>query len=177
METKALDIDWEPDKNGCTWLRLKIADGATARAYATAHAGGALRVKLTAWREKRSLSANAYAWELLGKLSEKLHIPPEEIYRRIIPDVGGNYVVASAPLENAEKLRETWEANGLGWTIDDLGGDGTTCDLILYYGSSQYDTAQMARLISLIIDECREQGIEYLPPDRLSAMLDAWENR
>lgn len=49
-----------------------------------------------------------------------------------------------------------------------------TLDVALYYGSSVYDTAQMARLIDLIIAECRENDIEYLPPDQLAAMLEDW---
>ena len=32
----------------------------------------------------------------------------------------------------------------------------------------------MARLIDLIIAECRENDIEYLPPDQLAAMLEDW---
>lgn len=42
------------------------------------------------------------------------------------------------------------------------------------HGSSTYDTAQMSRLIDLIVQDCREQGIETLPPDKLAGMMEEW---
>lgn len=175
MEIKADRINWSIDQEG-TWLHLLVADGYTARAYAEG-TDKPQRVKLTNWREKRSLSANAYAWTLLGKLSAALHLPPEEIYQQLIPDVGDNYTTVTVDLQGLDKLRETWGNNGKGWLVDVIGA-GTktgTLDVALYYGSSVYDTAQMARLIDLIVDECRENGIEYLPPDQLAAMLEVWD--
>ena len=175
METKAEKIGWSIDQEG-TWLHLLVTDGYTARAYAEG-TDKPQRVKLTSWREKRSLSANAYAWVLLGKLSAALHLPPEEIYRQLIPDVGGNYTAVTVDLTGLNKLRETWGNNGKGWLVDVIGAGVKpgTVDVALYYGSSVYDTAQMARLIDLIVDECRENGIEYLPPDQLAAMLEEWD--
>lgn len=178
METKVLKIDWQPDKDGNTWLHLMVEDGAIARKFATENAERPLRVKLTRWQEKRSLTANAYCWVLLGKLSEKLGIPPEEIYWRLIPDIGGNYTAASVPLSGLDMLRRTWGNNGLGWRVSVLGASSPgMIDVLLYYGSSVYDKSQMARLIDLIITECKEQGVEYLPPDRLAAMLEEWGGR
>jgi len=174
METRADRINWSTDQEG-TWLHLLVEDGQKARAYAEG-ADKPQRVKITQWREKRSLSANAYAWTLLGKLSAALHLPAEEIYRQLIPDVGDNYTTVTVDLRGLDKLRETWGNNGKGWMVEVVGaGIKTgTLDVALYYGSSVYDTAQMARLIDLIIAECRENGIEYLPPDQLAAMLEDW---
>ena len=178
MEAKALKTRWAVDQDG-TWLHLLMEDGQEARFYAESHKDKPLRLKLTEWREKRSLSANAYAWVLLGRLSAALHLPPEEIYRRLIPDVGDNYTAVTVDLRGLEKLRETWSDNGKGWLVEVLGAGAKTgtVDVALYYGSSAYDTSQMARLIDLIIDECRENGIEYLPPEQLAAMLEAWDGR
>lgn len=178
MEDRATSIDWQPDKEGNTWLHLRMENGAAARRFAEANKDKPVRVKLTKWTEKRSLSANAYAWVMLGKLSEKLGIPPEEIYWQLIPDVGGNYTVAQIPLSSLDMLRRSWGANGMGWRVEVLGAAGAgLIDVMLYYGSSVYDTAQMARLIDLIIAECKEQEIEYLPPDRLAAMLEDWNEK
>ncbi len=177
VETRVDRAEWQIDSDG-TWLRLLVEDGQTARRYVEGMKDKPLRLKLTQWREKRSLSANAYAWTLLGKLSEKLGLPPEEIYRRLIPDVGGNSTAVTAPLESLKMLRRSWGDNGLGWRVEIIGAAGPgMADVMLYYGSSVYDTAQMARLIDLIIAECREQGIEHLPPDRLAAMLEEWNEK
>lgn len=178
METRADVVRWSVDQDG-TWLNLLVQDGQSARWYAEANKGKPLRVKLTRWTDKRSLTANAYAWTLLGKLSAVLKIPPEEIYRQLIPDVGGNSTVVSVPLDGLEMLRKTWARNGMGWILDVVGVGDTPgmIDVMLYYGSSVYDSAQMARLIDLIIAECRENDIEYLPPDKISAMLEAWNEK
>ena len=178
METKVLKIDWQPDKDGNTWLHLLIEDGFLGRKFAAENAERPLRVKLTRWQEKRSLSANAYCWTLLGKLSEKLGLPPEEIYWQLIPDVGGNYTTATVPLASLPMLRKSWGRNGIGWRVDLIGAAGPgMVDVKMHYGSSVYDKATMGRLIDLIIAECKEQGVEYLPPDKLALMLEDWDEK
>lgn len=178
METRADKIRWSVDQDG-TWLHALVNDGQAARKYAEKNADLPQRVELTRWREKRSLTANAYAWVLLGKLSEVLHIPAVEIYRQIIPDVGGNTVSLCVPIDSLDGLRDGWSNNGIGWIVDVIGVSDTPgmIDVLLYYGSSVYDTAQMARLIELIISECRENGVEHLPPDKINAMLEAWNDK
>lgn len=178
MELKAERVNWSIDQSG-TWLHLLVEDGQAARAYAESKKDRAQRVRLVDWKEKRSLTANAYAWTLLGKLSEALHLPPEEIYRGLIKDVGGNYETVSVNVEALPTLRTMWESHGTGWVAELLGAGERPgmVDVILYNGSSSYDTAQMARLIDLIVQECRENGVEHLPPEQLERMLSAWEGR
>lgn len=167
---------WSMDQDG-TWLHVLVEDGQAARRYAQENGQYQQRVVLTRWREKRSLTANAYAWVLMGKLSQVLRIPPLEIYRQLIPDVGGNTSAVSVPEESLDMLRDGWRHNGLGWIVEVIGrgSEPGMVDVILYYGSSVYDTAQMARLIDLIIDACRENGVEHLPPDKINAMLEEWD--
>lgn len=178
MEARANKIHWSLDQDG-TWLHLLVEKGQPARKYAEENTDRPQRVKLTQWREKRSLTANAYAWVLLGKLSEVLRIPAVEIYRQIIPDVGGNTAALSVPIDSLDVLRDGWKNNGLGWIVEVIGISDTPgmIDVLLYYGSSVYNTAQMARLIDLIIEECRENGVEHLPQDKINAMLEAWNEK
>lgn len=178
MEAKADKIRWSVDKDG-TWLHIRVEDGKAARYYAEQNADKPQRMRLTTWREKRSLSANAYAWELLGKLSAVLRIPPEEIYWRLVPDVGDNMIFLSVAVPALQELKEKWSSHGIGWQTKIIGASDRPgmVDIALYYGSSAFDTAQMSRLIDLIIAECRDQGIEYLPPDKINAMLEAWNER
>ena len=58
-------------------------------------------------REKRSLDSNAYAWVLLGKLQDKLHIPKEDIYKDLIKHIG-SYEVIPIKNEAVEKFRQAW---------------------------------------------------------------------
>ena len=45
-------------------------------------AGDTLTVAVSKYRKRRSLSANAYFWELIGRLSEKLNISERSNKRR-----------------------------------------------------------------------------------------------
>lgn len=128
-------------------------------------------VEVREWRPSRSLDANGYAWALLDKLSAKLFTPKEDIYKRLIKDVGGNCVVICAKTEAADDLIQKWAHNGLGWVSDKTDSKIKGCtNVILYYGSSTYDTAQMHRLIELIVQECKQVGIETMTPEELARL-------
>lgn len=128
-----------------------------------------LKIKLCLWKNKRSRDANAYFWELCGQLSEKLEISPRDIYRILVKEVGGNYEVTPIRNEAVESWVEIWEKRGLGWVCEIVGKskfEGYT-NVINYVGSSEYDTAQMSRLIKLLIQECKNNGIETATPKEL----------
>ena len=72
-------------------------------------------------------------------------------------------------------LRDGWQRNGLGWMTDTMPSKIEGCtNVILYYGSSTYDTAQMSRLINNIIEECRQLGIETKSKEEVESLLKAW---
>lgn len=139
----------------------------------------AVDVEIKKHRERRSLDANAYFWVLAGKLSAKIGIPPEEIYRQYIPDVGGNYEFAPVREDMISWWDRHWRRNHVGRRTEDIGPCWNTPgyhNVRFYQSSSDYDTAQMSRLIDLIVFDCKEQGIETLTPDKLSAMKERWGN-
>lgn len=130
-------------------------------------------------RERRSLDANAYAWQLIGKLAAKLStdgavITPEQVYREAIRDVGDNYEVLPIRDDALDRWLQIWSGKGLGWVCEVIGKSkfegytNTRC----FYGSSVYDTAQMSRLISIIVDECKANGVETMTPEELASLLE-----
>lgn len=127
--------------------------------------------------EKRSNDANAYYWTLLGKLSDKIGIPPKDIYRTHIKDVGGNYEVVPIRDDAYETWIKNWQKKGLGWVCESIGASKlrgyTNC--ICFYGSSTYDTKQMSRLIDLCVQDCKEQGVETLTPSQLAVMMEDYK--
>lgn len=155
------------------WLCIQTKDA--RRTLDGLKPGKVYDVEIKEHREKRSLDANAYFWVLVDRLAEKLRIPKTEIYRRYIREIGGNHEMVCVIDSAVEKLRNGWEHNGLGWQTDTMPSKLPGCvRVVLYYGSSTYDTAQMSRLIDLIVQDCREQGIETLPPDKLAGMMEEW---
>ena len=131
-------------------------------------------VEIKEYRQRRSLDANAYLWTLLGKLSAVLRIPPEEIYREAIRDVGDNYEVMPVRNDALDRWKYIWQSNGLGWVCEEIGPskiEGYT-NVRNFYGSSVYDKAQMARLLEIVIQACREQGVEHMTPDELERLME-----
>ena len=133
-----------------------------------------LKIKLCLWKNKRSRDANAYFWELCGQLSEKLEIPPRDIYRVLVKEIGGNCEVTPIRDDAVNSWIEIWEKRGIGWVCESLGKskfEGYT-NVANYVGSSEYDTAQMSRLIKLLIQECKNNGIETATPKELALLTE-----
>lgn len=124
---------------------------------------------------RRSLDANALAWVLIDKLAEKMSIEKTEIYRQYIKEIGGVSETVCVMEKAADKLCEAWEQHGIGWQTERMKSKIPKCvNVVLYYGSSVYDKAQMSRLIDLIMQDCRENGIETYDREEMDKLLEAW---
>ena len=172
MELVADAWRWMADSDG-QWLCLRT--NAAHRMCESMETGKTYKVVVSQERKKRSLDANAYAWVLIDKLAEKLGRSKIDIYRQYIREIGGVSETVCVLEKAAEKLIEGWENNGIGWQAETIPSkiDGCT-NVILYFGSSTYDTAQMSRLIDMVIFDCKEQGIETLTPFELDALKERW---
>lgn len=127
-------------------------------------------------KKKRSLDANAYAWVLLDKLSSALHIPKEELFRHSIKEIGGVSDTLCVQDDAVDRLRSAWSKNGIGWQSDTMPSKLPGCtNVILYYGSSTYDTAQMSRLIDNIVQDCKAVGVETMTDEELSRLVEGWK--
>lgn len=134
-----------------------------------------LTIEIKEYKPKRSLDANAYCWVLIGRLAEKLRMPKADIYRMAIREVGGNSDTVCVQDKAVKTLCDGWERNGIGWQTDTMPSKLEGCtNVILYYGSSTYDTAQMSRLINNIVEECKLQGIETKSKEELDSLLGQW---
>lgn len=133
-------------------------------------------IKISKFRKARSLDANAYMWVLCGKLAEKLNITKDEVYRSYIKDIGV-FRMVEIDEKAVDTLVHSWGLHGTGWVaekVDHSVHDGFTV-MILYYGSSTYNTKQMSRLVDGIVEDCKQQGIETLTSNELEALKGAWK--
>ena len=169
---KASAFRWTMDDAG-DWLCIQT--GKARKILDELKAGKDYDVEIKEHREKRSLDANAYFWVLVDRLAEKTRIPKTDIYRSYIREIGGNHEMVCVIDSAVDKLRRGWEHNGLGWQTDTTPSKLPNCTtVILYYGSSTYNTRQMSHLIDMAVQDCQEQGIETLPPDKLAGMMEEW---
>lgn len=124
--------------------------------------------------QKRSLSANAYAWALMNQLAAKLNKPVLEIYRETIRDIGGSSAIISIRADAAKAFKTGWESKGEGWQVHKLDEmatpQGAFYNLQCWYGSSVFDSTQMHHLIDLIVQECQQQGIPTMTPEEIAKL-------
>lgn len=134
-------------------------------------------VAIKPYRKKRSLSANAYCWVLIDKISEMTGIDKDEVYREAIRDIGGVSDTVCMIESAADRMSRIWKKNGLGWQTEILDSKIDGCvNMVLYYGSSVYDTKQMSALINHVVEDARSLGIEVLTPDELERMVGKWQS-
>ena len=139
----------------------------------------AVTVEIKKYRKRRSLDSNAYAWILIDKIAEALNQDKTAVYREAIRNIGGvSELYCANSEEAANRLMLSWRNNGLGWQAETMPSKLPGCvNVILYYGSSTYDTRQMSSLIDHLISEAKELGIETATPAELERYKDEWRSR
>lgn len=145
-----------------TFLCLSVPYRDARKIVSGMETGKQYTVEVKPYRDRRSLDQNALAWELIGKLSAALRIPPEKVYREAVRDIGGNYEVMPVRDDAAETWKAVWTGRGLGWLCEEIGPskfEGYT-NFRCFYGSSVYDKEQFSRLIDNLMQECEEAGID-----------------
>lgn len=143
-----------------------------------------LRFTVKRYRKKRSLDANAYYWQLLTKLADRLRVSKPYLHNTLLRQYGqpevidGQMVYLVLPdSESGAKRADEAETYHIRPTSQvKTGNDGHMYrTYLMLRGSSTYDTAEMSILIGGLIEECKEQGIETMPPDELERMMAAYD--
>lgn len=116
--------------------------------------------------EKRSLSANAYAWALIGKIADVLRKSKEDVYFQMLKDYGQSEFVSVLSDIDVHGYFKYYEEYGNGRV---QGKDFTHYKV--YKGSSEYDSKEMSILIDGIIQEARNIGIETITPAEKELMI------
>lgn len=141
-----------------------------------------LDIRIKKHRRRRSLDANAYFHVLVDKLADRLQISKPRCKNLMIGRYGQPFYIDES--ETAEAViktnipvsqmmeNETVHCMPCGQKTE----DGKE---LVYYkifrGSSTYNTKEMSVLIDGTVDECKDQGIETLPPAELERMIAHWK--
>lgn len=123
---------------------------------------------------KRSLNANAYCWVLMNKIADAIKSTKEEVYREYIKNKG-IFRLITMNKDATNTFIKVWQEKGLGWICDisESKYEGMV-DVVAYYGTSSYNTKQMANFIDYVVDEAKNLGIETLPPDEIERLKSLW---
>ena len=143
-------------------------------------------IEIKKYRKGRSLEANSFAWTLIDKISEQMQrIEPEgnwtpvNVYRDAIKDIGGISTFGEIKAEAFETFKQIWTENHLGRRME-VTGEGSEEGSVafrLWYGSSDFDTAQMSQLISLLIQNAESLGIPTITDSEMERMLGNWKKK
>lgn len=123
---------------------------------------------------KRSLNANAYCWVLMNKIADVIKSTKEEVYKEYIKNKG-IFRVITMNKEASDTFIRVWQDKGLGWICDisESKYEGMI-DVVAYYGTSSYNTKQMANFIDYVVEEAKNLGIETLTPDEIERLKSLW---
>lgn len=178
MKVKLKDLSMGYLGNDQT-LMLSVTEGDARTLFDEYGTDRELEFSLSIPKHKRSLDANAYCWVLIGRLAAKTRQPKEQIYREIIRDLGDNYEVLQMRTVAVEAFDRAWTEGHIGRFTELLDWDEYTgmSNVTAYYGSSDYDSQTMSRLIDRIIEDCKEQGIETMTPKEQEELLRLWGER
>lgn len=175
---------WFEDSDGF-WIAFRTKDRAAAAQLAKLVVEG-WQVVCSELKRKRSLDANAYYWSLLGQLRKSLNISQNYCHNMMLRRYGtleefdGKPVYVVLPdSEEAEKKADEAETYHIRPTSQTREGkDGKRYrTYMLLKGSSEYNTAEMSTLISGLIEECRQQGIETMTKSELAALISRQEGQ
>lgn len=130
-----------------------------------------LTIQVKEYKEKRTLSQNAYLWVLCGEIAKITDLTKEEIYRQYVKDFGV-YEILPIKDDAVESFKYKWGKNGIGWFCETLGKSkiNNYTNIIAYYGSSTYDTKEMSRLMDAVIRDCETIGISTLTKNEISML-------
>mgnify|MGYP003299058999 CR=1 FL=1 len=133
-------------------------------------------VELKEYKNPRSLTANAYAWVLIGKISEKMRMSAVEYYRRAIRECAIKTNIVCVQNHAAQSLIESWGRNGIGSFCEMMDSkiDGCT-NVMLYDGSSTFNSSEMARFINYIVQDAESLGIPTVTDEEMNRMLGRWK--
>lgn len=167
-------VDLSFSLNGKQRLTIELEDD-FRKSYAELHDSD-VRIKITKYRKRRSLDANAYCWVLIDKIAHATGVDKTTVYREAIKEIGGVSDIVCVKNDAVDKLREGWQAHGLGWQTDVMPSKIEGCtNVVLYYGSSTYDTKQMAALIDILVQDAQALGIETATPEQIAKYKELWD--
>lgn len=129
-----------------------------------------VEITVEKYKEKRSKNANGYMWVLCEKIARKIGVTKYDVYKQAIREVGVFQDIAIS--EKAKgTFRTVWEAYGTGYFVEDFG-----MYVRAYYGSHNYNTAQMSRVVDYIVSEAKALNIDTLTPNEIINLVNLWES-
>ena len=172
MKLQAKELRLVPASEG-VYCSFYVRDPGELEKTVLALKGGAAWIEISRMEDVRSLSANAYFHVLANKLAAAQRISLEEAKKHLVLSYGtikrgedGKYVGAQIP--KGQSIDEFYPY--CKWI-----GETAKFDQYLFYKQTHtLNKDEMSKLIDGTVSECRELGIETLPPEELANIMGRW---
>ena len=127
-------------------------------------------LKIDKHRKKRSLDANNYAWHLINEIANSLRLSKEEVYLQMLKNYGQRDYISMLSNVNASDYFKYYETQGV------FKNNGNTFkSYMVFKGTSQYDSNEMAIFIDGLVQEARNLGIETLEDLEIKNLIEEME--
>lgn len=131
-----------------------------------------LSIEIKKHRNKRSLDANAYMWILLQKIAEEVNSDRWSVYLEMLQKYSREFTFVICKDKAIDKLKELYRTCIDLGEVDVNGMQGH--QMQVFFGSSTFDSKAMSVLIDGVVSECKELGIETIPPAEIERMVNEW---
>lgn len=116
-------------------------------------------------KKHRSLSQNAYMWQLVNQIGVKIRKSKEEVYLLMLKDYGVSEIVSMLSSINPKGFFKYYEKIGTGV----VNGKEFT-HYKIYKGSSEYNSQEMSVLIDGVIQEAENLEIPTLTKQEIAKL-------
>lgn len=168
---QAFTLDY---KTGKAILTLELNERNNAmKMYDKLNGVEKLAIDIDKYREKRSLEANAYAWQIISKIADIVGASKDEVYLEMLKRYGQTFVckIPNNHVDRFKRSEKYWEEH------ESLEAEEKAQYFRVWVGSSKYDTAEMSTFINGIVSEAEELDIDVRTPDQIAEMMSLWESR
>ena len=117
------------------------------------------------YKEKRSLSQNAYCWKLISEIANKISKSKEEVYLEMLKSYGQSEVISMLSTIEPKGFFKYYEEIGTG-----IVNNKEFTHYKIFKGSSEYDSKEMSIFIDGVIQECTQLGIPTLTDEEIKNM-------
>ena len=124
---------------------------------------------------KRSLDANAFAWVIIDKIAKTVDLPPVEVYRNAVMDMGGISKMLCVETKDIEWVRQRFIGKHLGRQVEEFPSKIKGCtNLKLTKGSSDFTKSEMSVFIENLLQDCESLNIK-VDDARMRSLLEEWD--
>ncbi len=123
------------------------------------------------YRKRRSVNANDLLWHCIDKIARAIHSDKWEVYLLMLKRYGV-FTYGVFRKDKVELVKTMWRETE---EIGEININGETgVQLLLYFGSSTYDTEQFSRLLNGVISEMSEMGLRTPEQEETDRLIEQW---